>query len=370
MGARLRRREFDREGGQALVITIFCLFAIFACAALAIDMSRIWVARHQAQVAADAGALAAAQAMETTTVGSTITTAGSTLAGANDGGGTSTISQLTNSGGNEAEAQVNNRVNLLFGNVLGVGSDGVGASAVAQVQSNTTQVVDGNISPAGCGNGTDDFCEYYATSSCNGNSQYSWAFSGPTIGTGPWSIYTGYNDSTNTFECSSVNLQDCNGAVGGGCIDQNGNPITNEVVDLNGDSVGGMYQTVATTAGAQYELSFLLTGNPAGESCVYDTFTGYVQINENDVNGPLLAAQDFSHTNQCASDTETATFQVVTVPFVAKSSSTTLIFQSTTCTGQNGYTGDTCPTSPRNYWYYGPEVTNVELTYPSIALVQ
>ena len=36
-----------------------------------------------------------------------------------------------------------------------------------------------------------------------------------------------------------------------------------QVVDLNGDTEGGMWQTVATVPNAKYVLTFWLTGNPA-----------------------------------------------------------------------------------------------------------
>lgn len=54
------RRE--KERGQTIVLVAFCLMAIIAFAALAIDVSTLYVARNQAQEAADAAALAGAQA--------------------------------------------------------------------------------------------------------------------------------------------------------------------------------------------------------------------------------------------------------------------------------------------------------------------
>ncbi len=359
--ARSRAPRMRDDRGQALIVTVCFLTVLFGVTALAIDMSRILVARHQVQVAADAGALAAAQDLESTsTPAATVTTDATSLATDNAPAATVAVSEPSST---EVQAKVTRSISLPFAHLLGIGTGTVSATAVAEVESDTTQVVDGNINPNDC---SLSVCEYYASSSC----AFSWAgdSGGPQLGTTAWRVYTKYNTNTTTWWCSSVDLQNCDGAVATTCNDPSGNPINNEVVDLNGNSVGGIYQTLSTTSGAHYVLSFLLTGNPAGASCAYDTFTGYVQINDGGVTGVQLVKHNFTHTNPCASGTETANFQSVTIPFVAQSSQTTLIFQSTTCTTTG--TDNTCPSSPANYVFYGPEVTNIGLTYPADSLVQ
>jgi hypothetical protein len=56
---------------------------------------------------------------------------------------------------------------------------------------------------------------------------------------------------------------------------------------------------------------------------------------------------------------ETASYQVVNVPFTASASSTGLYFASTTLVGQN-----------YGYADYGPEITNIALNYGSGALIK
>jgi uncharacterized membrane protein len=51
------------EKGQALVLIVLSLVAIFGFAALAVDMGRLYSERRRAQTAADAAALSAAQAV-------------------------------------------------------------------------------------------------------------------------------------------------------------------------------------------------------------------------------------------------------------------------------------------------------------------
>ena len=60
--ARSRRRS---ERGAVLMYTAIMLVALTAMSALAIDLGVMFVGRHQAQNAADAGALAAATQLAT-----------------------------------------------------------------------------------------------------------------------------------------------------------------------------------------------------------------------------------------------------------------------------------------------------------------
>jgi Flp pilus assembly protein TadG len=378
--ARIRAR-LKNEDGQVLILMVIAMVAMLLFMAYAIDTATLMVARHKVQVAADAGALAAAHDLETGTVtNATVTTDGQFYATQNDGSASANISQP--GVGNEAAAKVTQSVPLPFGGIWGTPSDTVGATATAQVVENQAQIQDGEayeLTPSSysgeCTAST--YCEIDADQACasqtneNASAYGGYFFYGPNIFDAAhpsgWNIYTGYNTSNATGNCASVDVQNCNGAVGGNCLDSAGNQITtDEVVDLNGDSTGGMYQTVATTAGGHYVMSFYLTGNPAGESCSQDTFTGYVQVNDQTTTGTQLAKQTFSHTNPCSGGSETAQFQEVTVPFIAKSASTVLILESTTCMSAVGGS-DTCS---GNLWDFGPEVTDISMAAPSVVLAQ
>ncbi len=360
---------------------IFAMVLMLLCVAFVVDASTLLAARHRAQVAADAGSLAAAQDLESgTPVNATVTTDGTSFANSNDPGARVAISQPP--AGNEAAAQVTQSVSLPFGGIWGMKTATVSATATSRVVENSAQIADGQASeltPASYGNDCtgNGYCEIDANQACasqssEGASAYSgYFFWGPAIfdtsHPSGWYIYTGYNTSTSVGGCASVDVQNCNGAVGGNCIDTAGNQITtDEVVDLNGDSTGGMYQTVATAPGGHYVLTFWLTGNPAGENCGSDTFTGYVQVNDQTTTGTRLAKQSFSHTNPCSNGRETAEFEQITVPFIASSSSTVLIIASTTCVSSVGGS-DTCS---GNLWDYGPEVTDITMTNPSLILAQ
>lgn len=61
---KLQRR--NNEQGQTIILVGFCLLAIISFAALAIDVTTLYVAHNQAQQAADAAALAGAQAFAAT----------------------------------------------------------------------------------------------------------------------------------------------------------------------------------------------------------------------------------------------------------------------------------------------------------------
>jgi hypothetical protein len=71
------RRSFCQETGSVLVIVAFSMVVLLAASALAIDMANLYMARAQAQRAADAAALAGAQAF----VNSGCTTGGCTAGG-------------------------------------------------------------------------------------------------------------------------------------------------------------------------------------------------------------------------------------------------------------------------------------------------
>jgi hypothetical protein len=314
------------------------MFLMVALAAFVLSVSLIYLGRHRAQVAADAGALAAVHQLQTSA--SAVTTAATTYVGYNSPGYTSAnVTMPDGLNGNQVYVTVSQPVSLPFGGLFGLTSDTVSATAGAQISASQATVPAGQISPTGCSNGAFGFCEYFAPSS---------------VGTG--------NNSNWTVFAGSVDVQPCGGAVGASCTDPYGNPIQNEVIDLNGSNAGAIYQNVTTVPGDEYDLTFDLSGNPAGANCSYVTFTGYVNIAPSAATGGVTQ-QSFSHTNTCtvsgSTVNETATYQVVNVPFTATSGTTGIYFASTT---QTGYT--------YGYADYGPEITNIALNYGTAQLVK
>jgi Flp pilus assembly protein TadG len=318
----IRRRLIRGDEGQVLVFSVLALTVIFAFSAFAIDMGQLVVARHRAQLAADSGALAGAADFPTHTT--SIAGDATTFANDNVPGGTVTVSEPQGMSGTQVQVKVSQPVPLAFGSLFNINTGNVSANAVAKDQANAAQIADGDVSPVGCSNIQSNpatgLCEYYANQGS------------PLIGNANPPTTPGWT-TTSSPGNSSVDIQGCNGSVPNtSCTDPNGAPINDDVIDLNGWTAGGMWQTVTTVAGGYYILTFELTGNPAGFSCAWDTFTGNVQITDAITPYATLASQSFTHTDQCSGNVETANFQTVTVAFAATSSSTKITFNSTTDT--------------------------------------
>jgi hypothetical protein len=388
-----RRIPWRSESGQSLVLIVLSLTLMFGIAALVFDQAELAVAHHHAQIAADAGALAAAEDMSTTnTPPSTVTTDGTSAASDNYKNSTVTISEPS---GTQAQAQVTGSVNLPFGNMFGFSSGSVTAHAVAQVNTTVTNV-DGTILSVGCGNSWSTNCTYNA---------------GNVIPTGAstsddgWQVTNAAEDPTTGYANgqTTVNLQTCQGSQGNGnCYDPGATvPETSdaEVVDLNGQSEGGMWQTVSTVPSARYVLTFWLTGNPAlngwpaastnsfpidayitdgannpytptvAESspatspCAsYQPTTGYITCGWWNYQDQVCGASGVN-LQDCMSGQEQANFTQESISFIAQSTSTTITFNSEVNDGDqmDGSLG----------WYYcGPELANITFGSPEIQLAQ
>lgn len=144
-----------------------------------------------------------------------------------------------------------------------------------------------------------------------------------------------------------------------------------EVVDLNGETEGGMYQTISTTPGARYVLTFWLTGDPAMGT--YTTFPIDVQVTDGaqqytpgtGESATGIASKDFSVTDPIVDGIEDADFVVETMSFTSESSETTITFNSQTIDNDayDSSAGD-C------YFFCGPELTDIQLNYAGIELTQ
>jgi Flp pilus assembly protein TadG len=126
----MREQARAGERGQALVIVVLAMVVIIGMAALAIDIASWYQKHHQAQVAADAAALAAAHCLASTTC--TSTTAAATVAtsyASANGVGISTTN--VSFSGSNVTVTTPNPAPTFFAHVLGIGNVVAQASAVA-----------------------------------------------------------------------------------------------------------------------------------------------------------------------------------------------------------------------------------------------
>jgi Flp pilus assembly protein TadG len=314
---RLRRRG-AREDGVFLVLTAMLLTVMLGMAALAIDTGSFDQAKAQAQLAADAGAVSAAESLPGSAAAAT--TSATTYASTNDSG--ATVSATTPFGGNSSEAQVSvtKTIPAIFGAALGVNHATVSATAVA-VHNDNEIVSDYNFATP-----------FYCYVNC------SFA-SGQTFGA--WTVWRG-----------NVDLSECTINQGGDSGDQPyfspppGDAAYSYVVDLNGNLEGGIQQSIPTTSGQAYTLTFELSGNPSwGQT----SFVGQAAV----TSGTFYSDTDFSHTNPSYGNT----WQQQTISFTAAATSTLLQFASNT-------------TGPGDEYLAGPLVGDVEVYDTSIALVR
>jgi Flp pilus assembly protein TadG len=125
---RALRRRARQEDGVVLVIVALLMVVFMASAALAIDVGSFYQAQRQAQSAADAGALAAAQDLPSGTVAAAAATSYATT---NFPGSTVTVSTPYNGSSQRVKVTVNATTPSFFGQFLGVTKADVSASAVA-----------------------------------------------------------------------------------------------------------------------------------------------------------------------------------------------------------------------------------------------
>ncbi len=377
--------QLRQDSGQSLLIVTIALFVIAGVAAFALNLAELAAAHHRAQLAADAGALAAAQDMSTTGVPTTtVQRDGTTAASSNYPSSTITISEPS---GVQAKAQVSAPVNLPFGSMFGLSSGSVSAQAVAQVD-RTTANVNGTILSVGCGNTSTTNCTYTA---------------GQAVPTGSVNTVTGWYVTSNAETPTTnhqggettVNLQTCQGSQGNGQCYAPGSttpvPSNNltEVVDLNGQTEGGIWQTVTTVPGADYVLNFWLTGNPALNGWPYPSSNQFpvdvwITNGANTQYTPRISADNWSpsydvcsgskpsdyiacgwwdYRDEVISGQEEANFTVESISFTAQSTSTTITF--------NSGVYDNNQADGSRYWFYcGPELANITLGFPAIRLAQ
>jgi Flp pilus assembly protein TadG len=288
-----------------LVIVAMLMVVFLGLAALAIDTGVFDQAQSQAQSAADSGAIAAAQDLVQSVRPGSATTDGAKYAASNDPGAGSTVTTSSSGSTQVAQVGVSKTVPATVGHVLGVNQATVGATAVASVN-NASIVSDGS------------FNSPYTTSQCN---PFCIINNGETIG--PW-----------TAGSNGVDLVTCGDAISYGMAGSQdyitappGDPSNAQVIDLNNDANGEIFETVATVLGDSYTVSFNLSGNPT--------------------EGPqLLTGAAFWHANSISTQ-QTFSYQLPspngksntwvpqTMSFVATSTSTVIGFFSTANGGGN-----------------------------------
>jgi Flp pilus assembly protein TadG len=133
-GASLHHVHRDESGAIAIVVAVL-FAALIGCAALAVDLGYLYAERAQAQVAADAGALAAASYLPDDMAGAQ--TAGREYVAQNLPNATAVVTPGFEGNPNNVEVKVRLQAPTFFARIFGIDSAGVGASAVAQYKASS-----------------------------------------------------------------------------------------------------------------------------------------------------------------------------------------------------------------------------------------
>ncbi len=363
------------EGGQALVITVLAAGVMIAITAFAIDASLVLLARHQAQVAADAGALGAAQDL---TGGATSTTQdtqavsdGTTQEQDNDPGASYQLTAPYNSDPTTAQAVVSKTVSLPFGF-----STTVSASAVAY----------NNLVRNGSFNGTvtSNFIEYCAADGVTTQGPYS--FSCPTANPNmnSWTVYSGGVDLNSSSYISDPNdptaqsldlVGSCNyssttySCVGSNCPSSAANGGSSNVDQTTSGECqtnGEIYESLNTLSGATYTVNFDLSANSYGgptNKLVTVWVSPYNPTTSGLANATLITPNP---PNPLVGTANTWTQETET--FTATSTTTYLWFVSNEgCVANNSAGTVTAPniwTSVAPNCRYGAAITDISVTGP------
>jgi hypothetical protein len=123
------RRIRNEESGVVIVLVAGMMIMVLGMGALAIDLGSFYKAQRQAQLAADAGALAASQDLPNRTVAAG--TDGTTYATTNYPGATATVQTPYNGSPTQVKVTVNTTSPAILGQLFGVTSANISATAVA-----------------------------------------------------------------------------------------------------------------------------------------------------------------------------------------------------------------------------------------------
>lgn len=361
--ARLRAagRRAAEDVGQVVVLTTMMMMAVvFGMGALAIDASRWYIDHHQAQVAADAGALAAAQDVAFSS--SSVTSDAQAMAAANAPNGSASVTNPYS--GNSADVRVAVTVtdSESFSSFFVKGAPRQTASAVAQ----GSIIADGRF-------GTPNVCL---------GSGANWGCNIATGGTlGAWTV-TQHN--LDAMECNwhqggepgdvlyiaPPSGDPCNATPDEAQSAWTANSSSVWVIDLNGEWTGcngsgnscttspdaTIQQTVTTIPGETYDLEFQLSDNPTlglrPSPNTADTMS--VSITDGTTaTSDIASGVTTAFTAPSEVEPNPNTWVGETVPFTAQSTSTKLSFSSTTGNGCKS-NNVSCPDNA------GPVITDVQ----------
>jgi Flp pilus assembly protein TadG len=307
-------RRARAQEGVILVLTALLMVVILSIAAMAIGMGSFYGAERRAQAAADAGALAGAADLETST--SAVSGDATSLAAVNDPAGTATVS-VPNP--RQVKVTVNASTPSFFGQALGLTSERVSATAVAgsvgsgmrgaifamdsncsdpgiQITNNSSITVNGALDFNGALNVTGNSSSSLGTtsynSSCTGsianNSASSFA-AGPTprantIGNWPVDYTEANSPSFCTYTMDGIDWQNSgyvNAAPGVYCS-------TGPVIIKNDTTVTGKVTLIAPSITLTGISNINVTPYYDNDLLIDQTGSGTCEIQGNAVNGATV----------------------------------------------------------------------------------
>jgi len=253
------------------------MFVLLGLLMLVVDTGSAWVARHQAQVAADSGALGAAQdltggaAATGTSQDTSASSDGTSVAQANDPGTSVQVTTPYNGDATTAQVSVSKSVALPFGFTASV-------SATAVAKNNI--VVNGSFNSTV----TSSFIEYCAADGVTTEGPYSFSCPTASPSLNAWTVYSGgvdLNDSSyiappaSDPTAQSLDLVgSCNydsatySCVGSNCPSSTANGGSSNNVDqtTSGEcqTNGEIYEPLNTVIGGTYTVNFDLSANGYG----------------------------------------------------------------------------------------------------------
>lgn len=243
--------RLSEDAGTVLIITVFGMAGVLAMLALVVDGSMIWVAQHQAQTAADAGALGAAQdltgASSDTSQDTTAANDGTTVAQADDPDSSVQVTAPYNGDATTADVVVSKSVTLPFGFTATV-------KATADAQNNV--VNNGSFNATF----SSSWIEYCAADGITTSGPYASACPSMNPDMGSWTVYAGGVDLNNPSYITAPS-----GDPTAQSIDMEGSCSYDSATQTCTNNVNGeIYEPLNTVEGDTYNLSFDLSENPHG----------------------------------------------------------------------------------------------------------
>jgi hypothetical protein len=283
------RASLASERGSVIVIVAVLLPVFLAGAAYAVDLGTLRVAHEQAQMAADAGALAGAgDNLDGTVAGSTATTDANTFVQADDKNASATVMTPYDDDPDAVKVVVSKDVPLGFARFFGLNDRSVSATAVASSDlgsplayfgSDNSDLQDGSATS----DGWDNFCaaddESNSTTDSDDPPRCPALPGKENTQLDGWTLAHGGIDISQSNFFSPPGTSDQMVDLTGTCVELNGSypsPHTGSTsITLNGATTpndgycennadGEIEEPIDTVAGQQYTVSFWLGSNTWG----------------------------------------------------------------------------------------------------------